>query len=149
MGLEIIIMEAIKTAMKEKNQQALAALRAVKSELILLKTSGSLSELNETDENKILQKLVKQRKDSASIFSEQNREDLAIPELEQAEIISQFLPKQMSENEVEIVVAEIISKTGANSMKDMGKVMGLTNSKLAGKADGKTISGIVKKMLSN
>ena len=117
--------------------------------MILLKTSGSISELNETDENKILQKLVKQRKDSASIFSEQNREDLAIPELEQAEIISQFLPKQMSENEVEIVVAEIISKTGANSMKDMGKVMGLTNSKLAGKADGKTISGIVKKMLSN
>ena len=149
MGLEKIIMEAIKTAMKEKNQQALAALRAVKSELILLKTSGSLSELNETDEKKILQKLVKQRKDSASIFSEQNREDLAIPELEQAEIISRFLPKQMSENEVEIVVAEIISKTGANSMKDMGKVMGLTNSQLAGKADGKTISGIVKKMLSN
>ena len=149
MGLEKIIMEAIKTAMKEKNQQALAALRAVKSELILLKTSGSLSELNETDENKILQKLVKQRKDSASIFSEQNREDLAIPELEQADIISQFLPKQMSGNEVEIVVAEIISKTGANSMKDMGKVMGLINSQLAGKADGKTISGIVKKMLSN
>ena len=149
MSLEKKIMEAIKTAMKEKNQQALAALRAVKSELILLKTSGSLSELNETDENKILQKLVKQRKDSASIFSEQNREDLAIPELEQAEIILRFLPKQMSENEVEIVVAEIISKTGANSMKDMGKVMGLTNSQLAGKADGKTISGIVKKLLSN
>jgi uncharacterized protein YqeY len=149
MSLENKLMDAIKTAMKEKNQQALAALRAVKSELILLKTSGSLSELNETDENKILQKLVKQRKDSASIFSEQNREDLAIPELEQAEIISQFLPKQMSENEVEIVVAEIISKTGANSMKDMGKVMGLTNSQLAGKADGKTISGIVKKLLSN
>jgi len=149
MSLEKIIMEAIKTAMKEKNQQALAALRAVKSELILLKTSGSLSELNETDENKILQKLVKQRKDSASIFSEQNREDLAIPELEQAEIISRFLPKQMSENEVEIVVTEIISKTGANSMKDMGKVMGLTNSQLAGKAYGKTISGIVKKLLSN
>ena len=149
MSLEKKIMEAIKTAMKEKNQQALAALRAVKSELILLKTSGSLSELNETDENKILQKLVKQRKDSASIFLEQNREDLAIPELEQAEIILRFLPKQMSENEVEIVVAEIISKTGANSMKDMAKVMGLTNSQLAGKADGKTISGIVKKLLSN
>ena len=149
MSLEKKLMEAIKTAMKEKNQQALAALRAVKSELILLKTSGSLSELNETDENKILQKLVKQRKDSASIFSEQNREDLAIPELEQADIISQFLPKQMIGNEVEIVVAEIISKTGANSMKDMGKVMGLINSQLAGKADGKTISGIVKKMLSN
>ena len=149
MSLEKKLMEAIKTAMKEKNQQALAALRAVKSELILLKTSGSLSELNETDENKILQKLVKQRKDSASIFSEQNREDLVIPELEQAEIILRFLPKQMSENEVEIVVVEIISKTGANSMKDMGKVMGLINSQLAGKADGKTISGIVKKLLSN
>jgi uncharacterized protein YqeY len=146
MSLENKLMEAIKTAMKEKNQQALAALRAVKSELIILKTSGSSTELNETDENKILQKLVKQRKDSASIFSEQNREDLAVPELEQAEVISQFLPKQMSENEVEIVVAEIISKTGASSMKDMGKVMGLTNSELA---DGKTISGIVKKLLSN
>ena len=128
MSLEKKLMEAIKTAMKEKNQQALAALRAVKAELIILKTSGSSSELNETDENKILQKLVKQRKDSASIFSEQNREDLAVPELEQAEIISQFLPKQMSKNEVEIVVTEIISKTGASSMKDMGKVMGLTNS---------------------
>tara|TARA_B100000809_G_scaffold265888_1_gene326229 strand:+ start:161 stop:610 length:450 start_codon:yes stop_codon:yes gene_type:complete len=149
MSLEKKLMEAIKTAMKEKNQQALAALRAVKAELIILKTSGSSSELNETDENKILQKLVKQRKDSASIFSEQNREDLAVPELEQAEIISQFLPKQMSKNEVEIVVTEIISKTGASSMKDMGKVMGLTNSQLAGKADGKTISGIVKKLLSN
>tara|TARA_R110000772_G_C12968424_1_gene404327 strand:- start:15 stop:464 length:450 start_codon:yes stop_codon:yes gene_type:complete len=149
MSLEKKLMEAIKTAMKEKNKQALAALRAVKSELIILKTSGSSTELNETDENKILQKLVKQRKDSASIFSEQNREDLAVPELEQAEIISQFLPKQMSENEVEIVVAEIISKTGASSMKDMGKVMGLTNSQLAGKTDGKTVSGIVKKLLSN
>ena len=107
------------------------------------------AKLDITEVHKILQKLVKQRKDSASIFSEQNREDLAIPELEQAEIISRFLPKQMSENEVEIVVVEIISKTGANSMKDMGKVMGLTNSQLAGKADGKTISGIVKKLLSN
>ena len=131
----------------ERNFTPLIAISGI--QLILLKTSGSLSELNEIDENKILQKLVKQRKDSASIFSEQNREDLAIPELEQAEIISRFLPKQMSENEVEIVVVEIISKTGANSMKDMGKVMGLINSQLAGKADGKTISGIVKKMLSN
>ena len=149
MSLEKKIMEAIKTAMKEKNQQALAAMRAVKAELILLKTSGSLSELNEIDENKILQTLVKQRKDSASIFSEQNREDLAIPELEQAEIISRFLPKQMSENEVEIVVVEIISKTGANSMKDMGKVMGIVSAELAGQADGKTISTLVKKNLMN
>jgi len=149
MSLEKKLMDAIKTAMKEKNQEALAALRAVKSELILVKTSGSSTELNETDENKILQKLVKQRKDSASIFSEQNREDLAMPELEQAEIISQFLPKQMSEGDVEKVVTSVIAQTGASSMKDMGKVMGLTNSQLAGKADGKTISGIVKRLLSN
>jgi uncharacterized protein YqeY len=148
MSLEKKIMTAMKAAMKEKNQGALAALRAIKSELILSKTSGSASELTEADENKILQKLVKQRKDSASIFSEQNREDLATPELEQAEVISQFLPEQMSEEEVESIVSEIISQTGASSMKDMGKVMGMTNAKLAGKADGKTISGIVKRMLS-
>lgn len=148
MSLEKNIMVEMKAAMKEKNQGALAALRAIKSELILAKTSGSSAELTETDENKILQKLVKQRKDSASIFSEQNREDLATPELEQAEVISRFLPKQMSESEVEAIVTEIIAQTGANSMKDMGKVMGLTNSRLAGKADGKTISGIVKRLLS-
>jgi hypothetical protein len=122
MSLENKIMTAMKAAMKEKNQGALAALRAIKSELILAKTSGSASELTEADENKILQKLVKQRKDSASIFSEQNREDLATPELEQAEVISQFLPEQMSEEEVESIVSEIISQTGASSMKDMGKV---------------------------
>ena len=149
MSLEKNIMEALKTAMKAKDQGALAALRAIKSELILAKTSGDSSELTEADENKILQKLVKQRKDSAVIFKEQNREDLVTPELEQAAVISQFLPKQMSEAEVEKVVSDIIAQTGANSMKDMGKVMGLTNSQLAGKADGKTISGIVKSMLSN
>lgn len=149
MSLEKNIMEALKTAMKAKDQGGLAALRAIKSELILAKTSGDSSELTEADENKILQKLVKQRKDSAVIFKEQNREDLATPELEQAAVISQFLPKQMSEAEVEKVVTDIIAQTGANSMKDMGKVMGLTNSQLAGKADGKTISGIVKRILSN
>ena len=149
MSLEKNIMEALKTAMKAKDQVALAALRAIKSELILAKTSGDSSELTEVDENKILQKLVKQRKDSAVIFKEQNREDLATPELEQAAVISQFLPKQMSEAEVEKVVSDIIAQTGANSMKDMGKVMGLTNSQLAGKADGKTISNIVKRILSN
>ena len=149
MSLEKNIMEALKTAMKAKDQVALAALRAIKSELILAKTSGDSSELTEGDENKILQKLVKQRKDSAVIFKEQNREDLATPELEQAAVISQFLPKQMSEAEVEKVVSAIIAQTGANSMKDMGKVMGLTNSQLAGKADGKTISSIVKRILSN
>ncbi len=149
MSLEKNIMEAMKTAMKARDQGTLAALRAIKSELIIAKTSGASSELNEADENKILQKLVKQRRDSAVIFKEQNREDLATPELEQAAVISQFLPKQMSEAEVEKVVTVIIAQTGANSMKDMGKIMGLTNSQLAGKADGKTISGIVKRILSN
>lgn len=148
MSLEKNIMEAMKTAMKAKDQGALAALRAVKSELILAKTSGASGELTEADENKLLQKLVKQRKDSAAIFAEQNREDLASPELEQATVIAQFLPKQMTKKEVEKVVSDIIAQTGANTMKDMGKVMGLTNSKLAGKADGKTISGIVKSKLS-
>jgi uncharacterized protein YqeY len=150
MSLENKIMEAMKIAMKNKNQSALAALRAVKSELILAKTSGNASEeSSEAEENKLLQKLVKQRKDSAAIFSEQNREDLAQPELDQAAVISTFLPEQMTEAAVEKVVVEVIAKTEANSMKDMGKVMGIVNGKLAGKADGKTISGIVKRILSN
>lgn len=140
----------MKIAMKNKDQSTLAALRAVKSELILVKTSGNASEeTSKVEENKLLQKLVKQRKDSAAIFSEQNREDLAQPELDQAAVISTFLPEQMTEAAVEKVVVEVITQTGASSMKDMGKVMGIVNGKLAGKADGKTISGIVKRILSN
>ena len=149
MSLQTKIMDALKTAMKAKDSTALAALRAVKSELLLASTSGSSEELTEADEIKILQKLVKQRKESASIFSEQNREDLARPELEQAAVIEQFLPEQMSEEAVAKIVDEVIAQTGANSMKDMGKVMGMVNSKIAGKADGKTISGIVKARLLN
>ena len=150
MSLENKIMQAMKIAMKNKDQSTLAALRAVKSELILAKTSGNTSEeFSEAEENKLLQKLVKQRKDSAVIFSEQNREDLAQPELDQAAVISTFLPEQMTEAAVEKVVVEGITQTGASSMKDMGKVMGIVNGKLAGKADGKTISGIVKRILSN
>jgi uncharacterized protein YqeY len=150
MSLENKIMEAMKIAMKNKDQSTLAALRAVKSELILAKTSGNNSEeFSEAEENKLLQKLVKQRKDSAAIFSEQNREDLAQPELDQAAVISTFLPEQMTEAAVEKVVVEVITQTGASSMKDMGKVMGIVNGKLGGKADGKTISGIVKRILSN
>ena len=150
MSLENKIMEAMKIAMKNKDQSTLAALRAVKSELILANTSGNTSEeFSEAEENKLLQKLVKQRKDSAAIFSEQNREDLAQPELDQAAVISTFLPEQMTEAAVEKVVVEVITQTGASSMKDMGKVMGIVNGKLAGKADGKTISGIVKRILSN
>ena len=150
MSLENKIMEAMKIAMKNKDQSTLAALRAVKSELILAKTSGNTSEeTSKVEENKLLQKLVKQRKDSAAIFSEHNREDLAQPELDQAAVISTFLPEQMTEAAVEKVVVEVITQTGASSMKDMGKVMGIVNGKLGGKADGKTISGIVKRILSN
>ena len=148
MSLEKDIMTAMKEAMKAKDQTALAALRAVKSEILLAKTSGDNSDLSEEDEIKLVQKLVKQRKDSARIFSEQNREDLSQPELAQAAVLEQFLPEQLSEGEIAKVVAEIISQTGAAGMKDMGKVMGMANQQLAGKADGKTISTIVKDQLT-
>lgn len=148
MSLQTQIMDALKTAMKEKNTVALESLRAVKSALLLAQTeSGAKAELTETEEIKLLQKLVKQRKDSAAIFTTQGREDLAAPELAQAKVIEQFLPKQLSEAEIEKVVVDIIGKMGATSMADMGKVMGMASSQLAGKADGKTISTIVKSKL--
>ena len=149
MSLEEDIMTAMKAAMKDKDQTALAALRAVKSEILLAQTeTGSKEELTKEKEIKILSKLVKQRKDSAAIFAQQNRNDLVEPELAQAEIIGQFLPAQLSESEIEKVVVETISKVGAEGMKDMGKVMGIVNQQLAGKADGKTISTIVKNKLT-
>lgn len=148
MSLQDKIMTAMKTAMKEKDQTALAALRAVKSELLLAQTSGTQDPLSEEDEIKILSKLVKQRKDSATIYTEQNRLDLAEPELAQADIISQFLPEQLSEEAIAKEVDAIIAETGASGMKDMGKVMGMASSQLAGRADGKTISNIVKTKLS-
>ncbi len=149
MSLQKQVMDAMKTAMKEKNAVALQSLRAVKSAILLAQTeSGAKEELAEAEEIKLLQKLVKQRKDSAAIFNEQGRGDLAEPELAEAAVIEQFLPEQLSEEEVTKVVDGIIAQTGASSMKDMGKVMGMANSKLAGKADGKTISGIVKARLA-
>ena len=148
MSLQQDIMTAMKVAMKGKDQVALAALRAVKSEILLAKTSGSAEEMTEDEEIKILSKLVKQRKDSATIFAEQNRNDLAEPELAQAEVISQFLPAQLSEEDIEKVVVDTIKQVGAEGMKDMGKVMGMVNKQLAGQADGKTISTIVKAKLS-
>ena len=142
-------MTALKEAMKAKDQNALASLRAVKSAILLAQTeTGSKEEITEDQELKILQKLVKQRKDSATIYKEQGREDLAEPELAQAAVIAQFLPAQMSEAEVTAVIEEIIASSGAQGMKDMGKVMGQASAKLAGKADGKTISNIVKAKLS-
>ena len=149
MSLSTQVMSAMKEAMKAKDQNALASLRAIKSAILLAQTeTGSKEELSEDQELKILQKLVKQRKDSAAIFKEQGREDLAEPELAQAEVISKFLPEQLSEEEVANLVEEIIANTGASSMKDMGKVMGQASAKLAGKADGKLISTIVKSKLS-
>jgi len=148
MSLEKEIMTAMKEAMKAKDQTALAALRAVKSEILLAKTSGGSEELSSDDEIKLVQKLVKQRKESARIFSEQNREDLSEPELAQAKVLEQFLPEQLTEAEIEKVIVSIIESTGAAGMKDMGKVMGQANAHLAGKADGRTISTIVKAKLA-
>ncbi|NRD19383.1 GatB/YqeY domain-containing protein [Winogradskyella eckloniae] len=149
MSLQVDIMTAMKAAMKDKNQTALAALRAVKSEILLAQTAtGSKEDISEDEEIKILSKMVKQRKDSAAIFLEQDRNDLAEPELAQAEIISQFLPEALSEDEIEKVVVKTIEQVGAEGMKDMGKVMGIVSKELAGQADGKTISNIVKAKLS-
>lgn len=150
MSLQKQIMDAMIIAMKAKDTVALDALRAVKSAIILAQTEGGAKgEISDGDEIKLLQRLVKQRNDSAAIYSQQGRDDLVQPEIEQAEIIKQFLPEQLNEEEVAKVVDEIIAQTGASSMKDMGRVMGMTNSKIAGKADGKTISTIVKARLSS
>lgn len=148
MSLQNEVMTAMKAAMKEKDQTALAALRAIKSEILLAQTSGEGGELTEEQEIKILSKLVKQRKDSAAIYLEQDRKDLALPEIDQAEVISQFLPEALSEEEIEKVVIMTIEEVGAEGMKDMGKVMSIVNKELAGQADGKTISNIVKAKLS-
>ena len=138
----------MKEAMKSKDKIALESLRALKSAFLLANTSGSGVELSEADEIKIVQKLVKQRKDSAVIFEQQGRADLADPELAQAAVLEKFLPTQMSEAEVKSVIQGIIAQVGATGMKDMGKVMGMGSKELAGKADGKMISGIVKELLS-
>jgi uncharacterized protein YqeY len=148
MSLEANIMNHMKEAMKAKDSVALEALRAIKAAIIIAKTEAGASEgLSEDQEVKMLQRLVKMRKDSATIFTEQNRMDLAEPELAQIAVIEQFLPAQLSEDEVEAIVAKIISETGASGIASMGKVMGLASAQIGGQAEGKTISGIVKKLL--
>ncbi len=148
MSLQENVMTALKVAMKAKDQTALTALRAVKSAILLAQTeSGAREELSEEQELKILQKLVKQRKDSATIYLEQDRKDLALPEIDEAEVISQFLPEALSEEEIEKVVVMTIESIGAEGMKDMGKVMGIVSKELAGQADGQTISTIVRQKL--
>ena len=149
MSLEKQVMQKMKEAMKAKDTVALASLRSIKSEILKVKTSGEFKgEMSETDELKLVQKLVKQRKDSAQLYKDQNREDLAKEELDQVEILEQFLPEQMDETAIEAEVKTIIENVGAISMKDMGKVMGMASKALAGKAEGAVISKIVKQLLS-
>lgn len=148
MSLSGQIMDEMKTAMRAKDTVALEALRAIKSELLLAQTaSGSKEEITSEEEIKLLQRLVKTRKESARIFTEQNRPDLAEPELAQVAVIEKFLPAQLSVAEIEAAVSKIIEETGASGIASMGKVMGLASAQLGGAADGKTISTIVKKLL--
>ena len=147
MNLESKIMEDIKSAMKAKDKEKLEALRAVKSALLLAKTERSSQEMDEKSEITLLQKLVKQRKDSAEIFKQQNRQDLYTKEISEAEIISIYLPKQLSDEELAEAIEIIIKSTGASSMAEMGKVMGIAGKELSGKADGKRIAELVKKSL--
>jgi uncharacterized protein YqeY len=149
MSLETNINAAIKAAMLAKSEAELRALRAIKAALLLAKTAeGGGGELSEADETKMLQKLAKQRKDSLEIFRQQNREDLAVKEEEELVVIERYLPKQMDEAELKATITEIIATTGASSSADMGKVMGVATKQLAGKADGKAISAMVKELLA-
>jgi len=149
MSLSVKIMDEIKNAMRSKDTVALEALRSIKSELLLAQTAtGSKEEIAEDEEIKLLQRLVKTRKESARIFTEQNRPDLVEPELAQIAVIEKFLPAQLSEAEVEAIIAKIIADTGASGIASMGKVMGLASAQLGGTAEGKTISTIVKKLLT-
>ncbi len=136
----------IKEAMKAKNKAKLAAIRAIKAEILVLNTSGK--EVKEEDKIKMLQKMIKQRKDTASLYKEQGREDLYEKEIQDVPFIEEYLPEQMSQEELTQIIQQIVSETGASSMKDMGKVMGTANKKLAGKAEGKLIADTVKKILN-
>ena len=149
MSLEQKIMAELKTAMLAKDEKSLRSLRAIKAAILLAKTSeGASGDLKEDDEIKLLQKLVKQRKDSLEIFQQQKRTDLAQKEQEEIEVIEKFLPKQLSPDEIKTELSAIIDEVGASTPADMGKVMGVATKKLAGKADGKTISALVKELLS-
>jgi uncharacterized protein YqeY len=141
--------QEIKQAMLAKDQAKLRGLRAIKAALLLAKTEkGSAEEITEETELKLLQKLIKQRKESADIYKQQGREDLSKIEDEEIEVISAYMPKQLDEAEIEKIISQVIKDSGAVSVKDMGKVMGLANKELAGKADGKLIAEIVKKQLA-
>jgi uncharacterized protein len=147
MALEKQINDQLKTAMLAKDEKSLRALRAIKAAILLAKTAEGAGELSEADELKMLQKLVKQRRDSEEVFRQQNRLDLAVKEAEEIEVIERFLPKALTEEELRAALQQIITETGASSPADLGKVMGLATKQLAGKADGKAISAMVKSML--
>ncbi len=149
MSLEQQIMTEMKEAMKARDEGVLRGLRAIKAEIIKAKTEpGAAGEIDEATEQKFLQKMMKQRRDSLEIFEKQGRADLATKEKEEMAVIEKFLPKQLDANELKAVIQKIIAETGASSAADMGKVMGVASKQLAGKADGKTISGIVKNLLA-
>lgn len=148
MSLETKIMADLKEAMKSKDQAALRSIRALKAAITLTKTDGSGTVLDEAAEIKLVQKQVKQRQDSLAIYEEQGRDDLAVKEREEIEVLSRYLPEQLSDEDLTAFISDLIQKVGATSMKDMGKVMGMASGQLAGKADGKTISAKVKALLS-
>lgn len=148
MTLEERIISDMKTAMKAKDKVSLRGIRAIKSAILLQKTDGSGKALDEAGEISLLQKLVKSRQDSLDIYTKQNRDDLAQTEKEEIEVISRYLPEQLSEEELAAIVEGIIAKTGASSMRDMGKVMGMANGEVAGRADGKTVAAMVKAKLA-
>ncbi len=148
MNLEERIMPDLKEAMKAKDQAALRGIRAIKAAILLAKTEPGFIELDQSAEIKLLQKLVKQRQDSYDIFAKQGRNDLALPEKEEIEVIQKYLPQQLSTEELTPIIQGIIQELGASGMKDMGKVMGIASQKLAGQADGKTLSSIIKSLLT-
>lgn len=148
MSLETRIMGDLKEAMKAKDQAALRSIRALKAAITLIKTNGSGIVMDEAAEIKLVQKQVKQRQESLGIYEEQGREDLAVKEREEIEVLSRYLPEQMSDADLSAFIGDLIQKTGATSMKDMGRIMGMASGQLAGKADGKSISAKVKALLS-
>ena len=149
MSLKTKVEGEMKTAMKAKDKERLAALRAIKSAILLAETEGgSTGEMDEASEMKLLQRLVKQRRESAAIYTKENRSDLADTELNQAQVIEEFLPKQLTDEELKAALEKIVAEVGATSKKDMGKVMGVASQKFAGQADGKRISALVGSMLN-
>ena len=148
MALEKRIMTDLKEAMKAKDQAALRTIRSIKAALLLQQTDGSGQEITEDMEIKLIQKMAKQRQDSLDIFTKQNREDLAAIEREELDVLNRYLPEQMSDVDLDYYIQELITKSGASSMKDMGRIMGTASKELAGRADGKKISSVVKKLLS-